>query len=501
MTTRALRQPSVTFRPATVLTVLGLGLLAVCAVFAAVGLDHALALLLGMLFVIPAVLNLAAAVIIWVPFAFLPPLGFVGAAPTAGAAVILLCWLPSLRARGAATRALLTLHRRTIAVALLLLIWLTVSVSWAFRPENGLGHLWQWWLAGVAFLVSITTISTPRQARLFVVLLLVGAVVSALIGIFGQSLSTSSNSLALAAADRQRLGSLLDDPNYVAAGLVVGIVLATALMRPRHTVVNLVLVACMGLLTVSVAATESRGALVAAGVAAIAAVFFYRGRRAQVLVLLATVGAVAAVWFSLNPHAWHRISQFDSSGTGRTALWTVAWRITEDHPVTGVGLDNFVEQAPKYTREPGKLDLVHNIAEKPHVAHNVYLQFLAETGFVGLTLFLLLLIGCMRAAWRAGLIFDLKGDRDMAALARGCLVAIIAFAAASFFISDGNDPRFWLLLALGPIMLGVAVRLPAPTGAGAPPDRGWWLPRGTGRMIDFGWQGPRRVNPAGRGVD
>ena len=48
----------------------------------------------------------------------------------------------------------------------------------------------------------------------------------------------------------------------------------------------------------------------------------------------------------------------------------------------------------------------------------------------------------------------------MAALARACLVAIIAFAAASFFLSDGNDVRFWLLLALGPIMYGVAVRLP-----------------------------------------
>ncbi len=34
----------------------------------------------------------------------------------------------------------------------------------------------------------------------------------------------------------------------------------------------------------------------------------------------------------------------------------------------------------------------------------------------------------------------------MAALARGCLVGIIAFAAASFFLSDGNDVRFWLLL-------------------------------------------------------
>ena len=112
VTTRALRQPSVTFRPATVLTVLASACWPSAPPSRRSGSRTRPTLLLGMLFVIPAVLNLPAAVIIWVPFAFLPPLGFVGAAPTAGAAVILLAWLPSLRARGAATRALLTLHRR-----------------------------------------------------------------------------------------------------------------------------------------------------------------------------------------------------------------------------------------------------------------------------------------------------------------------------------------------------------------------------------------------------
>jgi O-antigen ligase len=462
VTTRVLRQPGVTLQPAAVLAVLGLGMLAVCAAFAAVGLEQATALLLGMLFLIPAVLNLPIAVVLWVPFSFLPPLGFVGAAPTAGAVVILLAWLPSLRAHGAPTRALLTLHRRRIALAFVLLIWVTLSVSWASHPDNGLADLWQWWLAGVAFLVAVTTIATPGHARLFVLALVAGAVISAVVGLLGESLSTSADALSLAAEDRRRLGSLLDDPNYVAAGLVVGLVLATGLLRPRRPIANALLVICTGVLTVAVAATESRGALVAVGVAIVAALLFYSGRRAQVVVLLATLGAVAAMWFSVNPNAWERVSEFDSSGSGRTALWTVAWRITEDQPVTGAGLDNFVEEAPKYTREPGQLEVVANIAEKPHVAHNVYLQFLAETGFVGAILFVSLLLACARAAWLAGRLFDEKQDRDMAALARGCLVAIIAFAAASFFLSDGNDVRFWLMLALGPIMHGIAVRTPTP---------------------------------------
>jgi O-antigen ligase len=446
------------FKPGTVVTVLGLAVVAVGLAFAAVGFVHATPLLLGLLFVIPALLNLPVAVILWAPFAFLPPLGFVGAAPTAGAAVILLAWLPSLRGRGAPTRALLALHARPIVVGFSLLIWLTLSLSWAGNPDSGLEALWQWWLAGVGFLIAITTIATRRQARLFVTALVVGAVLSAVVGFLGESLSTSASALELAAEDRRRLGAILDDPNYVGAGLVAAIMLATGLLQARSPLASALLVGAMGVMTLAVAATESRGALVACGVAVLGALLFYSGRRAQVVTFLAALAALGAMWFSVNPHAWERVSEFDSSGTGRSALWEVAWRITQDHPVVGVGLDNFVEEAPKYTTQPGKLEAVRDIAERPHVAHNVYLQFLAETGFIGLGLFLGLLFSCARAAWLAGRLFDLKQDREMAALARGCLVAIIAFASASVFISNGDDVRYWLLLALGPIVYGVASR-------------------------------------------
>jgi O-antigen ligase len=457
------RQPPATLSRATVLTVVGLGVLAVGAAMTAVGLQKATALLLGMLFLIPALLNLPVAMALWAPLGFMPALGFIGAAPTAAAVVILLAWLPTLRKREGATRELLRLHAPAIAVGALLLLWLTLSISWAERSDIALSKLWQWWLPGGAFLLAVTTIGTRRHARLFIWLLILGAVLSAVIGYFGESLTSTADSLELAAEDRRRFGSFLTDPNYLAAGFIAVIVLATGLIRPRHPFANATLVAAMALLTVAFSATESRGALVAAGVAAIAALIFYARRRAQVVIFLALFTCIAAVFFSVNPEAWKRVSEFDATGSGRSGLWEVAWRITEDHPVTGVGLENFEEEAPKYTLQPGRLDVVRNIAERPHVAHNVYLQFLAETGVVGLTLFVVFLLTCMRAAWRAGSVFDDKGDAEMAALARACLVALIAFAAASFFISDGNDVRFWMLMALGPIMYGAAVRTPALT--------------------------------------
>jgi O-antigen ligase len=92
------------------------------------------------------------------------------------------------------------------------------------------------------------------------------------------------------------------------------------------------------------------------------------------------------------------------------------------------------------------------------VAHSVYLQLLAETGVIGLTLFLVVVAGCLRAALVAGRRFDDLGERAMAGLARAAFVAMVGMLAASFFISNLTDRRMWILLALGPILLALASR-------------------------------------------
>jgi hypothetical protein len=45
-------------------------------------------------------------------------------------------------------------------------------------------------------------------------------------------------------------------------------------------------------------------------------------------------------------------------------------------------------------------------------------------------------------------------------LARAVLVAAISMLIAAFFLSAAVDGRMWVLLALGPALLGIASRLP-----------------------------------------
>ena len=103
----------------------------------------------------------------------------------------------------------------------------------------------------------------------------------------------------------------------------------------------------------------------------------------------------------LDPYAWQRVSESPGRGSGRIDLWTVAWRITEEHPVNGIGLNNFGVVAADYVRDVGPLERVDLIADRPHSVHNAYLQFLAETGVVGLLLFSIFAVGCLYAGWRA----------------------------------------------------------------------------------------------------
>ena len=80
---------------------------------------------------------------------------------------------------------------------------------------------------------------------------------------------------------------------------------------------------------------------------------------------------------------------------------------------------------------------------------------------MGLGLFLAVIAASLGAAWKAAPMFERRGDQALGTLARGVLVAAVGVLVAAFFVSLGSHPVLWLLLALGPAVLTVAVRLPS----------------------------------------
>ena len=94
----------------------------------------------------------------------------------------------------------------------------------------------------------------------------------------------------------------------------------------------------------------------------------------------------------------------DETGNGRSELYDCAWSMFYSNPLFGSGWGSY----SKYVATTSLGAMYNNLGFTSMSTHNVYLQLLAETGIVGLALFLMpaavTLIAAMRrsAAHRGG---------------------------------------------------------------------------------------------------
>jgi O-antigen ligase len=317
------------------------------------------------------------------------------------------------------------------------------------------------------FTVLMTLDLTKAQIRLIALAFIAGVAFSVAIGMIGGVKPPTDTS---AVRDDGRLRGGLDDPNYLAAGIVPSVVMAAGLMPGiASRIGRIVLGGMCVILLLGLAATESRGGLMAAIVATVLSVIVAKRSRAVVIALIAIGIGMVAIWFASTPDAWKRVTHTADQGNGRSSLWKVGGRIWSDHPVAGVGLENYRVYAPRYVSGPGQLTFVNFIAERPHVVHNVYLQTMVEVGLIGLGLFLAIIGSSLAAAIRAARRFESRGDYVSAAFSRSVFVGLTAALVASFFISNGSGFQIWVLLAFGPMLYRLAQREEDPVGAPVQP--------------------------------
>ena len=130
--------------------------------------------------------------------------------------------------------------------------------------------------------------------------------------------------------------------------------------------------------------------------------------------------------------------------------------MVEDHPVRGIGNGNFANTSVHYLLQPGAIVRDDFIIDTPKVAHNSYLEVLAELGVIGLVLFLTVLGFALACIVKAAWLFERVGDRQMELLSRALFVALVGLLASDFFGSRQFEKQLWLLLALGPAFLALA---------------------------------------------
>ncbi|HEV2943960.1 MAG TPA: O-antigen ligase family protein [Solirubrobacteraceae bacterium] len=408
-------------------------------------------------------LNLSLGLALWTPLTFMESLHFPWSGPAVVSVLLLAAWIGTLPATQHARAVVFANQRWVLGSVVLYLLWIALSLSWSESSGIALEGLVEWLIAAVVFIIVATTISNPRYVRAMLWAFVLGGAASVLIGLATTGLKPSPSAILSSTQAEGRLSGGVSDPNYLAAGVVAAAVIAGALFATsRRPAARWVLLVSIVLLTVGEVASESRGGLLAAGGAAIAALILFKRQRLAVGMILAVVMTVGALILVADPGAGQRISKFNGGGTGRTELWTVAWRIASNHPIVGVGLHNFITQEAKYVRQPGVLTSVALIADKPHVVHNQYLEAFTETGIVGFVLLISMMLGFLSCGVRAAKGFDARGQPELATLARAVVVAEVSIYVALFFLSDGPDQRFWILFGIGAAMLGLASRAGQP---------------------------------------
>jgi O-antigen ligase len=343
----------------------------------------------------------------------------------------------------------------TTALACLLL-WLALSLGWARYAAPAQVELFNWLLAAGVFGVVVTTVRTPAHVVVVVRGFIAGAVASVVIGL-GAAALVPGSALAQRTWFGGRLQGGAEDPNLLAAGLVAAIALAIGALAAsrRRSLERRWLLAALVVLVCGLGATQSRGGLIAAIATALVALALAPGHRLRAALGVAAVAALLAAALAVAPGGAARIVTPDAEGNGRADLWRVALRMVREAPASGVGLGNFPIRSGDLVQQPGALNFVELIAERPHVAHNTYLQLLAEVGPLGLLAYLAFVGLALSTARRAERRLAALGEHGPATLARAVLLGAVGLLVALAFLTDGDDKRLWILLGLGPALLGI----------------------------------------------
>ncbi|PQJ60476.1 hypothetical protein BTO10_14020 [Vibrio chagasii] len=286
--------------------------------------------------------------------------------------------------------------------------------------------------------------TTENLAKTAMTIIYAGALVSCI------AVYNSANGIGLVEGSRVTIGrdfgSMLGDPNDLA--LVLMFPLAFTISQastpgiPWFKRIISALV-CL-LLLAAIIATQSRGGLLGC----IAVIGIFAWKLIQSKLLLMSGGAIAVVVLYLVAGISDRASGgaaeegIDESAMGRIYAWEAAFKMALDNPLTGVGLNNFFSNYFFYSSYWDGLN---------HAVHSTWFGVLAETGFVGLIIFVALIVSLIKTS-RATLARLKAGGAivppELNAVAYAVYAGLIGTIVSGTFLTQGFNWPIYILAAL-----------------------------------------------------
>jgi putative inorganic carbon (HCO3(-)) transporter len=232
---------------------------------------------------------------------------------------------------------------------------------------------------------------------------------------------------------RIRSVGFLNDPNDLAQALLLSLPLLAATWRRGRLGVNLFLVVIpTAILLYATYLTFSRGALIALGVI----VFMLAKERWGSITASITGVGLGTIGLLAKVDAGRGFSTSEASAAGRIDAWSLGLQLLRQHPLAGVGFNQFTEYN----------DLT---------AHNSYVLCFAELGAVGYFLWLAIIVVSTLQIKRLRTASNAEDD-ELARWASAIQQSLFALLASSFFLSRTYSPTLYMFLGVITAFYGFA---------------------------------------------
>jgi probable O-glycosylation ligase (exosortase A-associated) len=344
---------------------------------------------------------------------------------------------------------------------LLFTLWVSITTLFALNPEAA-GDEWTRFIKIQLMTLMMLVMLTDRRRIELTVWVIAGSI--AFYGVKGGifTLLSGGHYYVLGPATTFIAGS-----NEIAFATIVILPLLWYVWHvSERRWLRLGLLVAAGLCVLSVLGSQSRGALLA--LVAMLGMLWLKSTGKFVTGTLGLLALGLALLF-MPPEWMERMQSIrnydeDPSALGRINAWWFAVHLANDHPILGGGLRTFTPALfLEYAPDPGNF----------HDAHSIFFEVLAEQGYVGLLLFIVMGVSTLLLAGRTARLARGSEDLGWAALLAGMLqVSLVGYVVGGLFLGLAYFDLPYSLLALAVATHGVVARevrqASRPAGAALP---------------------------------
>jgi len=331
-------------------------------------------------------------------------------------------------------------------VLLIFIVWMCFTTLFALNPARATEHLSKVLKIQAGVILGLFLLQSRERIQWLIWVIVIS------IGFYG----VKGGFFTLRGGGVEKVlgpgGSFIEGNTEIGLALVMMLPLMRYLqVTSERRWVRLGLLVAMILTGIAALGTQSRGAFLAAG-AMVAFLWLKSEKKLVPGIVLATAAALTLMF--MPDSWWARMEttlnyQQDGSAMGRINAWHFAFNLAVDRPIVGGGFNTFTPQL-FYTYAPDPTRF--------HDVHSIYFEALGEHGFVGLALFLLLMVLTWRTGWR--LIRLAKAPEHAWARQLGAMaqVSLIGYWTGGAFLGLAYFDGYYMIISVLVLALTVLER-------------------------------------------